>query len=100
MILLTASAIAADEPSKTTNGTTSGNPGWDFKLTPNSGPLLSEPVNPEKAPLFGVPFNSKVQRKGQGEPTFTLPHVWWTGDYLTPLEKSRRVIPRSDRVRE
>jgi hypothetical protein len=102
MVLLTVPGISADEPSKAGAAAGTNNPGWNFKLTPNSGPLLAEPAGPAKAaPPFAIQRNTKLQRKGEGEPTFTAPPLmWWTGDYMTPLEKSRMVIPRSDRVRQ
>ena len=112
MILLTAMAFSADEPPKAAPPTTTRsagvveNPGWNFKLAPNSGPIIVERPGPTDAatagqPPFAFQWNTKLQRRGQGEPTsIGLPRVWWTGDYLTPLEKSRRIIPRSDRVRE
>jgi len=108
--------LAADEPPKAnpapapaqTSGNPAVNPDWKFKLTPNSAPVFAEreiqsdpSAAKAAAPLFDLQFNSKLRRKGQGEPILVeLPRVWWTGDFLTPLEKSRRVIPRSDRVRD
>jgi hypothetical protein len=85
---------------------------WSFKLAPNSGPTLEskdtkalEPALPDAsitAPrLFDIRTNTRVLRKGvNGEPIMVeLPRSWWIGDYLTPLEKSRLVIPPSNKVR-
>ena len=115
-LLIATLPLAADEPPKATpvpapaqtSGNPAVNPDWKFKVTPNPAPIFAERESQSEpgavkaaAPLFDFGYNTRLRRKGDGEPILVeLPRVWWTGDFLTPLEKSRRVIPRSDRVRD
>jgi hypothetical protein len=97
-IALAMTGWAADEGKA---DATAAQKAWNFRLAPSSGPLLGEATDAPKAPHFAISINAKLQRKGQGEPLATeAPRLWWTGDFMTPLERSRFVIPRSDRVRE
>jgi len=84
---------------------------WEYGLAPNSEPSLGlENTLPEQFLILnGVTFEAdspnfhtgvRLPSAARGEPLFVNDRrVWPVGDYLTPLEQSRLVIPPSNRVR-
>jgi tetratricopeptide (TPR) repeat protein len=84
---------------------------WDYRLDPNSDSSLRlENILPDRLSILNaitlepdspnLPTAVRLPSALRGEPLFVIDHrVWPVGDFLTPLEQSRLVIPPSRRVR-